>query len=63
MTIAKRVGITLPMGSRLQNSFDLVQWAEANGFTDAWFSDAGAPDSLTMAAALHPSCIKEARIA
>ena len=54
MTIAKRVGITLPMGSRLQNSFDLVQWAEAKGFTDAWFSDAGAPDSLTMAAALHP---------
>ena len=54
MSIDKRVGISLPAGSRAQNSFDLVRWAEANGFRDAWFSDSGAPDSLTLAAALHP---------
>ena len=52
MALEKRMAITLPMSHRLQDNIDLVQWAEANGYHDAWFSDAGSPDSLTMLAAL-----------
>ncbi|MEZ5596268.1 MAG: LLM class flavin-dependent oxidoreductase [Pseudomonadales bacterium] len=29
-----------------------LEWAEANGIPDAWFSDSGAPDTLTQIAAL-----------
>lgn len=32
----------------------MVQWAEENGFDDGWFSDPGAPDGLTTAAAIAP---------
>lgn len=48
----KRIAVTLPMGPAVQDSIDLVRWAEVHGFDDAWFSDAMAPDSLTLAAAV-----------
>ena len=54
MALPKRIAVTLPMGPRLEDSITLVEWAEANGFDDVWFSDAMAPDSLTMAAAVAP---------
>ena len=52
MAHAKRVAVTLPMGPRIEDTIELVKWAEANGYPDVWFSDSGAPDSLTMAAAV-----------
>ena len=52
MAVRKRIAVTLPMGPDVQDSVALVRWAEDNGFDDAWLSDAMAPDSLTMAAAL-----------
>lgn len=54
MTNRKRIAVTLPMGPKVQDSIDLVQWAEENGIDDVWFSDAMAPDSLTMVAAVAP---------
>ena len=54
MALPKRIAVTLPMGPKLEDSITLVEWAEANGFDDVWFSDAMAPDSLTMAAAVAP---------
>ncbi len=54
MALPKRIAVTLPMGPKLEDSITLVKWAEANGFDDIWFSDAMAPDSLTMAAAVAP---------
>ena len=54
MAHAKRVAVTLPMGPRIEDTIELVEWAEANGYADAWFADSGAPDSLTMAAAVAP---------
>ena len=52
MALAKRMAVTLPMGPWLKDTIDLVEWAEANGYRDVWLSDSGAPDSLTLAAAL-----------
>lgn len=52
MAHVRRVAVTLPAGPRVEDTVELVQWAEANGYPDVWFSDSGAPDSLTMAAAL-----------
>ena len=54
MALPKRIAVTLPMGPKLEDSITLVKWAEANGFDDVWFSDAMAPDSLTMVAAVAP---------
>ena len=54
MALPKRIAVTLPMGPKLEDSITLVEWAEDNGFDDVWFSDAMAPDSLTMAAAVAP---------
>jgi len=48
----QRLAITLPSGPKVQDTVDLVEWAEANGYEDAWFADSGAPDSLTMAAGI-----------
>jgi probable F420-dependent oxidoreductase len=48
----KRVAVTLPGGPRVKDTIDRVQWAEANGFTDAWLADGAAPDALTLAAIL-----------
>lgn len=52
MTLKRRIAVTLPINQSLKDTIKLVQWAEANGFDDAWFSDPGAPDGLTTAAAV-----------
>lgn len=48
----KRIGITLPAGPEVKNSIEQIQWAEQNGFQDAWLSDGTAPDSLTLCGVL-----------
>ena len=50
--LKKRVAVTLPAGPALQQTIERLQWAEDNGFPDAWFSDSGAPDTLTQVAAI-----------
>ena len=52
MALKQRMAVTLPAGHLVKETIDRVQWAEANGFTDAWFGDGGAPDALTTAAIL-----------
>ncbi len=52
MTPEKRIAITLPAGPKLSDTIAQLQWAEDNGIPDAWFSDAGAPDTLTQIAAV-----------
>ena len=52
MPLEKRVAVTLPLNQSLQDTIDLVRWAESNGYRDGWFSDPGAPDGLAMAAAI-----------
>lgn len=52
MAHKKRVAVTLPAGPSLKSTIDRLQWAEANGYPDAWFSDSGAPDTLTQIAAV-----------
>lgn len=47
-----RIAVTLPAGPEVSDTIARVKWAEARGYTDAWFADAGAPDALTTAAAL-----------
>lgn len=51
-TLARRVAVTLPAGPAVEDTIERVRWAEAHGYTDAWFADAGAPDALTLSAAL-----------
>ncbi len=60
MPLPKRIALTLPAGPRVKDTIERVKWAEANGITDAWFSDAGAPDPLITAAALaaHTNSIR-----
>lgn len=60
MSLKKRIAVTLPAGPRVEHTIARVKWAEDNGITDAWFGDAGAPDSLTMAAAIgaHTTSIR-----
>lgn len=50
----KRIAVTLPIGPDIGDSIAVVKWAEANGIDDVWFSDAMAPDSLTMVAVVAP---------
>jgi len=52
MALEKRVAVTLPAGPNLNQTIDRLKWAEDNGFPDAWFSDSGAPDTLTQIAAV-----------
>lgn len=52
MTLKRRLAVTLPAGPRLTDTAARLKWAEDNGYSDAWFGDAGAPDSLTQIAAL-----------
>ncbi len=52
MALAKRIAVTLPAGPKIEQTVARVKWAEDNGITDAWFGDAGAPDSLTQVAAI-----------
>ena len=52
MALKNRVAVTLPAGPKLSHTIERLTWAEANGFPDAWFSDSGAPDTLTQVAAV-----------
>jgi probable F420-dependent oxidoreductase len=52
MPLKKRIAVTLPAGPKLEQTIELIRWAEANGIGDGWFADAGAPDSLTQVAAI-----------
>lgn len=52
MALKKRIAVTLPAGPKLEHTIARVKWAEDNGISDAWFGDAGAPDSLTQVAAI-----------
>ena len=52
MTLKRRMAVTLPASPVVKDSGERVQWAEANGYPDAWFGDGGAPDALTTAAVL-----------
>lgn len=52
MAPKRRMAVTLPAGPRVEQTVDRVRWAEDNGYSDAWFGDGGAPDTLTTAAAL-----------
>lgn len=52
MALEKRVAVTLPAGPNIKHTIDRLTWAEQNGYTDAWFSDSGAPDTLTQIAAV-----------
>lgn len=52
MSPTKRMAVTLPAGPSLADTIQRMTWAEENGYTDAWFSDSGAPDTLTQIAAV-----------
>jgi probable F420-dependent oxidoreductase len=52
MNLRHRIAVTLPAGPRVTDTLERVRRAEAAGYDDAWFADAGAPDALTTAAAL-----------
>jgi probable F420-dependent oxidoreductase len=52
MNLRQRIAVTLPAGPRIADTLERVRWADAAGYDDAWFADAGAPDALTTAAAL-----------
>ena len=52
MALQKRIAVTLPAGPRIEDTIARLRWAEDNGIPDAWFSDSGAPDSLTQVAAI-----------
>ncbi len=60
MALTKQVAVTVPSWPDIRNTIELLQWAERNGYTDAWFGDSGAPDALTTAAAVaqHTSSIR-----
>ena len=61
MTLKKRIAVTLPINQSLADTIELVEWAERNGFDDGWFADPGAPDGMTLAAAISPY-VKRLRI-
>ncbi|MDA1077307.1 MAG: LLM class flavin-dependent oxidoreductase [Proteobacteria bacterium] len=52
MALARRMAVTLPAGPSLEETIARMKWAEDNGYPDAWFSDSGAPDSITQVAAV-----------
>ena len=52
MALTKRMAVTLPAGPMLGETIDRLKWAEDSGYPDAWFSDSGAPDTLTQVAAV-----------
>ncbi len=60
MAVAKRMAVTLPAGPSIEQTIKRLKWAEDNGYPDAWFSDSGAPDSLTQVAAVahHTNSIR-----
>ncbi|MEZ5559799.1 MAG: LLM class flavin-dependent oxidoreductase [Pseudomonadales bacterium] len=52
MALEKRIAVTLPAGPKLEQTIERIRWAEDNGIPDGWFSDSGAPDTLTQIAAI-----------
>jgi probable F420-dependent oxidoreductase len=52
MAVEKRIAVTLPAGPKLEHTIERLRWAEDHGIPDGWFSDAGAPDTLTQIAAI-----------
>lgn len=52
MPLQKRIAINLYAGRKIDDSIELIQWAEQNGISDGWLGDAGAPDALTQVAAI-----------
>ena len=52
MALQKRIAVTLPASPNIQDTIARMQWAEENGIPDGWFSDSGAPDTLTQIAAV-----------
>ncbi len=50
--VDKRIAVTLPAGPKLTQTIERIRWAEDSGIPDGWFSDSGAPDTLTQIAAL-----------
>ena len=52
MPLSQRIAVTLPSGTSVADTIERVKWAEANGYEDGWMEDSGAPDSLTLMAAL-----------
>lgn len=52
MALQKRIAVTLPAGPDINQTVERIRWAEDNGIPDGWFSDAGAPDTLTQIAAV-----------
>lgn len=52
MALQKRIAVTVPAGPNISDTIERLKWAEDNGIPDAWFSDAGAPDTLTQIAAV-----------
>lgn len=60
MSLKKRIAVTLPEGPQISDTIARLKWAEDNDITDAWFSDSGAPDTLTQIAAVghHTSTIR-----
>ncbi|MEQ8859845.1 MAG: LLM class flavin-dependent oxidoreductase [Pseudomonadales bacterium] len=52
MALEKRIAVTLPAGPKLEHTIERIRWAEDNGIPDGWFSDSGAPDTLTQIAAV-----------
>ena len=49
----QRIALTLPAaGGRVHDTLELARWAEARGLDDIWWGDGGAPDALTLSAAL-----------
>jgi len=60
LALTRRVAVTLPAGPKLSQTIERLKWAEDKGYPDAWFSDSGAPDTLTQIAAVahHTSKIR-----
>jgi probable F420-dependent oxidoreductase len=52
MSLAKRLGITLPVPPDVNATMKWAGWAEERGFDAIWFADTGGPDPLTLAAAM-----------
>jgi probable F420-dependent oxidoreductase len=52
MPLTKRIAVTLPAGPKLEHTIARIRWAEDHGIPDGWFSDSGAPDTLTQIAAI-----------
>ena len=49
----QRIALTLPAaGGKVRDTIALARWAEERGLDDVWWGDGGAPDALTLTAAM-----------